>query len=104
MSISLSKWPMFPTIAWCFILLMCAAVMTSRFPVADTKMSANPTTSSIVFTSKPSIAACRAQIGSISVITTRAPWPLRDSAHPCRHLRNRRRQRPCRRSARLSHD
>ncbi len=27
MSISLSKWPMLPTIAWCFILLMCSAVM-----------------------------------------------------------------------------
>ncbi len=40
MSISLSKWPMLPTIAWCFIWLMCSAVMTSRLPVAVTKMSA----------------------------------------------------------------
>jgi hypothetical protein len=29
---------------------------------------------------KPSIAACRAQIGSISVTMTRAPWPRSDSA------------------------
>ena len=40
MSISLSKWPMLPTIAWCFIRAMCSAVMMSRLPVAVTKMSA----------------------------------------------------------------
>ena len=50
--------------------------MTSAFPVAVTKMSARVTASSIVTTSKPSIAACSAQIGSISVTMTRAP-PLR---------------------------
>ena len=50
MSISLSKWPMFPTIAWCFMWPMCSAVITSRFPVALTKMSANVTTSSRVAT------------------------------------------------------
>ena len=27
MSISLSKWPMLPTIAWCFMRAMSAAVM-----------------------------------------------------------------------------
>ena len=31
---------------------------------------------------KPSIAACSAQIGSISVTITRAPWPRSDSAQP----------------------
>jgi hypothetical protein len=36
MSISLSKWPMFDTIAWCFIRLICSAVITSRQPVAVT--------------------------------------------------------------------
>ena len=40
MSISLSKWPMLPTIAWCFIRLMWSAVMMSLLPVAVTKMSA----------------------------------------------------------------
>ena len=40
MSISLSKWPMLPTMAWCFICAMCSAVMTSLLPVAVTKMSA----------------------------------------------------------------
>ncbi len=46
MSISLSKWPMLPTIAWCFIRLMWSAVMMSLLPVAVTKMSTSPTTSS----------------------------------------------------------
>ena len=39
------------------------------------KMSAVSTTSSRRATWKPSIAACSAQIGSISVTMTRAPWP-----------------------------
>ena len=42
MSISLSKWPMFPTIAWCFIRAMWSAVMMSLLPVAVTKMSMLP--------------------------------------------------------------
>ena len=82
MSISLSKWPMLPTIAWCFMAAMWAAVMMSRLPVALTKMSAVPTASSSVVTWKPSIAACSAQIGSISVMMTRAPCPRSDSAQP----------------------
>ena len=40
MSISLSKWPMLPTIAWCFIRAMWSAVMMSLLPVAVMKMSA----------------------------------------------------------------
>ena len=48
MSISLSKWPMLPTMAWCFMPAMCSAVMMSLLPVAVTKMSASPTTSSSV--------------------------------------------------------
>ena len=48
MSISLSKWPMLPTIAWCFIRAMSAAVMMSLLPVAVMKMSAVSTTSSSV--------------------------------------------------------
>ncbi len=82
MSISLSKWPMFPTIAWCFIIRIWSAVMTSRLPVAVTKMSAVVTTSSSRATWKPSMAACSAQIGSTSVTMTRAPWPRSDCAQP----------------------
>ncbi len=50
MSISLSKCPMLPTIAWCFIRAMCSAVITSKQPVAVMKMSAVATTSSSVAT------------------------------------------------------
>ena len=82
MSISLSKWPMLPTIAWCFIAAMWSAMMMSLLPVEVTKMSALPTTSSSWTTSRPSIAACSAQIGSTSVTTTRAPWPRSDSTQP----------------------
>ena len=51
MSISLSKWPMLPTIALCFIRAMWSAVMMSLLPVVVTKMSAVSTTSSSVRTS-----------------------------------------------------
>ena len=50
--------------------------------MAVTKISALSATSSIVLTSNPSIAAWRAQIGSISVTTTRHPAFLRLSAEP----------------------
>ena len=50
MSISLSKWPMLPTIAWCFIRAMSAAVMIALLPVAVMKRSAVSTTSSRVAT------------------------------------------------------
>ena len=40
MSISLSKWPMLPTIAWCFMRAMSATVMMSLLPVVVMKMSA----------------------------------------------------------------
>ncbi len=50
MSISLSKWPMLPTMAWCFIFAMWSAVMMSLLPVVVTKMSTLSTTSSIVVT------------------------------------------------------
>ena len=40
MSISLSKWPMLPTMALCFIRAMCSAVMMSLLPVVVMKMSA----------------------------------------------------------------
>merc|ERR1719229_922215 len=53
-----------------------------KFPVAEVKMSISPTTDSIVTTWKPSMHACKAQIGSISVIRTRAPAPRMANAHP----------------------
>ncbi len=46
MSISLSKWPMLPTMAWCFIFAMCSAEMMPLLPVVVTKMSAVSMTSS----------------------------------------------------------
>ncbi len=46
MSISLSKWPMLPTMALFFILDMCSAMMMSLLPVVVTKMSAVSSTSS----------------------------------------------------------
>src|SRR5215831_7111808 len=45
-------------------------------------MSPRPSVSSIVVTSKPSMAACSALIGSISVTTTRAPMPRSECAQP----------------------
>src|SRR4051812_28064787 len=50
MSISLSKWPMLPTMAWCFMRAMSAAVMMSLLPVAVMKMSAVSTMSTSVAT------------------------------------------------------
>ncbi len=73
---------MFPTMAWCFMPAMCAAVMMSLFPVVVMMMSASGRMSSSVVTWKPSIAAWSAQIGSTSVTTTRAPWPASDCAQP----------------------
>ena len=40
MSISLSKWPMLPTMALSFIFAMCSAVMMLKLPVVVMKMSA----------------------------------------------------------------
>ena len=50
MSISLSKWPMLPTIAWCFIRAMWSAVMMSLLPVVGDEDVAVSTTSSSVAT------------------------------------------------------
>ena len=79
MSISLSKWPMLPTIALCFIRAMWSAVMMSLLPVAVTKMSAvvDDVVERCAPRSPPSPPA-DAQIGSISVTITRAPWPRSD--------------------------
>ena len=57
-------------------------MITSLLPVAVTNISPLLDASSIVQTSYPSIAACNAQIGSISVTITLAPPCLRDAAEP----------------------
>jgi len=66
-SISLSKWPIFPTIALFFIYFIWEAIIIFLFPVAVIKISASLTIVSILTTYKPSIQAYKAQIGSISV-------------------------------------
>merc|ERR1712113_1041084 len=81
-SISLSKCPMFPTMALFFIFFMCSKVMILKFPVVVVKISISPTTDSKVTTWNPSMQACKAQIGSISVINTRAPAPRMANAQP----------------------
>ena len=81
-SISLSKWPILHTIDLSRMALKWMSVMIFTFPVAVTKIFARVQASSIVTTSNPSMAACSAQIGSISVINTRAPAPRNDSAEP----------------------
>ena len=61
---------------------MWSSVMTSLLPVVVMTMSAVGAASSRVTTSKPSIAACSAQIGSTSVTLTRAPAPFSEAAEP----------------------
>uniref|UniRef100_A0A7C9CZ26 Uncharacterized protein n=1 Tax=Opuntia streptacantha TaxID=393608 RepID=A0A7C9CZ26_OPUST len=73
---------MLQTMALFFICFMCLTMMMSLLPVVVTKMSPSETTSSKVRTWKPSMQACRAQIGSISVTITRAPAAFRAAAQP----------------------
>ena len=73
---------MLQTMARSFISRMWSTVITSMLPVAVTKMSARVAASSMVTTSKPSMAACRAQMGSASETMTRQPPFLRLSAEP----------------------
>merc|ERR1719424_636655 len=56
--------------------------MMLKLPVAEVKISISPTHSSMVTTWKPSMHACKAQIGSHSVTNTRAPPPRSAKAHP----------------------
>src|SRR5215217_692250 len=73
---------MLQTMALSFIALKCSPVIKSRQPEAVTIMSASLTASIIFLTSKPTIAACNAQIGSISVTITRQPAPANEAAEP----------------------
>ena len=65
-----------------FIASKCSLLTISLFPVAVTTISDSGMAVSNLFTSKPSIEAWSAHIGSISVTITRAPAPLRDAAEP----------------------
>merc|ERR1712051_303970 len=81
--VNLSTWGlMLQTMASFFIIMKCLPVMMSLQPVVVTKMLHLPTASSMVVTSKPSQAACRALMGSTSVMMTRQPNPFREKAQP----------------------
>ena len=73
---------MLHTIVLSFINLKCSAFKISLFPVAVTIISAFDITFFIFFTSYPSIAACKAQIGSISQTVTIAPAPENEATVP----------------------
>lgn len=81
-SISLSKCPMFPTIALFFIQAISLAMMMFLLPVVVMKISASLITFYKVTTSNPSIQAYKAQMGSTSVTKTLAPHPFKAQAHP----------------------
>ena len=93
MSISLSKWPMLPTMALCFIRPMCSAVMMSLLPVAVMKMSAVSSTSleggDLVALHGRLQGADRVDLGDDHAGAL-APQRLRRS--PCRRRRSRRRR------------
>ena len=63
----------FETIASSGMTSKCFAVMMSLLPVVVTKMLPRGAASSMVVTSYPAMAAWRALMGSISVMSTRAP-------------------------------
>ena len=82
MSISTLKWPVLQMIAPSFITSRCSRAITCLSPVAVQKMSPILAASSIGITSKPSISASSARIGSTSVTITCAPRPLARIATP----------------------
>ena len=73
---------------WLYLSLLgnVLSVIRSRQPEAVTMISASFTASIIFFTSNPSIAACNAQIGSISVTITRAPAPCKNCSRTFTHI------------------
>merc|ERR1719460_3377987 len=73
---------MLPTMAFSFMPFMCSSVMMSLLPVVVMKTSAMGTISSIVTTWYPSMQACSAQIGSISVTYVTAACAFIDAAEP----------------------
>ena len=94
MSISTLKWPVLARIAPSFIAARCSRAITLLSPVAVMKMSPIAGRLAIGITSKPSIAASSARIGSTSVTITCAPMPAwRASRRHGRTSRSRRRRR-----------
>src|SRR5690606_18001077 len=73
---------MLQTMVLSFIASKCSPLTISLFPVVVITISALSRTVSSFLTSNPSIAACKAQIGSISVTVTIDPAPLKDAAVP----------------------
>mmetsp|Transcript_25118 Transcript_25118/g.28621 ORF Transcript_25118/g.28621 Transcript_25118/m.28621 type:complete len:204 (-) Transcript_25118:518-1129(-) len=73
---------MLPTIALFFILPIISAIKIPLLPVVVIKISPHSTTSSSLEIVYPSIQACRAQIGSISVTYTTQPLARMAAAHP----------------------
>jgi hypothetical protein len=87
MSISLSKWPMLPTIALFFIFAMWLAMMMSLLPVVVMKMSACSRQSSSGRIWKPSMDACSAMHATVSKMChdeTSAGTCLRTQKAHCR--------------------
>ena len=82
MSISTLKWPVLQRIAPSFISSKCSRAITCLSPVAVQKMSPTSAASAIGITSKPSISASSARIGSTSVTITCAPMPRARMATP----------------------
>ncbi len=77
--------PMLQRIASSFIAMHMLGPDDIVAAVAMTKMSPTGRRSlEVISPRSPSIAACSAQIGSISVLITRAPRPRAAPAHPCR--------------------
>ena len=70
-----------PTMALFFIFCMCSRVMMLKFPMVVVKMSISPTTDSSVTTWKPSMQACKAQMGSRSAIKGAALAHIAVAAH-----------------------
>ncbi len=81
-SISTLKWPVFARIAPSFMRSMCSRAITCLSPVAVQKMSPISAAFAIESTSKPSITASSARIGSTSVTITWAPMPRAREATP----------------------
>ena len=81
-SISTLKWPVFDRIAPSFISSKCSRAITFLSPVAVQNMSPIFAAAAIESTSKPSIVASSARIGSTSVTITCAPSPRARDATP----------------------
>ena len=82
MSSSTLKWPLLQTMAPSGMAWKCSLRMMPLLPVTVTKSWPILAASAMVMTSKPSITASSARVGSISVTITRAPAPRARRATP----------------------